>query len=142
MNEIQDTDVQFIWDLALSSYRTDELNLPVDETGILHLFNSSILLMNSDNQINLTLNGESITNEIDGQTIDMKPFQKLMLSQYLVLSLLQNQLFYTQSEKDILGRDFVARNVAAKIVSLTAQVQEQILKIERTKKNNMDGWEF
>ncbi|MDO7864890.1 hypothetical protein Q5427_11375 [Brochothrix thermosphacta] len=142
MNEIQDTDVQFIWDLALSSYRTDELNLPVDETGILHLFNSSILLMNSDNQINLTLNGESITNEIDGQTIDMKPFQKLMLSQYLVLSLLQNQLFYTQSEKDILGRDFVARNVAAKIVSLTAQVQEQTLKIERTKKNNMDGWEF
>lgn len=142
MNEIQDTDVQFIWDLALSSYRTDELNLPVDETGILHLFNSSILLMNSDNQINLTLNGESITNEIDGQTVDMKPFQKLMLSQYLVLSLLQNQLFYTQSEKDILGRDFVARNVAAKIVSLTAQVQEQTLKIERTKKNNMDGWEF
>lgn len=142
MNEIQDTDVQFIWDLALSSYRTDELNLPVDETGVLHLFNSSILLMNSDNQINLTLNGESITNEIDGQTIDMKPFQKLMLSQYLVLSLLQNQLFYTQSEKDILGRDFVARNVAAKIVSLTAQVQEQTLKIERTKKNNMDGWEF
>ena len=98
--------------------------------------------MNSDNQINLTLNGESITNEIDGQTVDMKPFQKLMLSQYLVLSLLQNQLFYTQSEKDILGRDFVARNVAAKIVSLTAQVQEQTLKIERTKKNNMDGWEF
>lgn len=142
MNEIQDTDVQFIWDLALSSYRTDELNLPVDETGVLHLFNSSILLMNSDNQINLTLNGESITNEIDGQTVDMKPFQKLMLSQYLVLSLLQNQLFYTQSEKDILGRDFVARNVAAKIVSLTAQVQEQALKIERTKKNNMDGWEF
>lgn len=142
MNEIQDTDVQFIWDLALSSYRTDELNLPVDETGVLHLFNSSILLMNSDNQINLTLNGESITNEIDGQTVDMKPFQKLMLSQYLVLSLLQNQLFYTQSEKDILGRDFVARNVAAKIVSLTAQVQEQTLKIERTKKNNMDGWEF
>lgn len=142
MNEIQDTDVQFIWDLALSSYRTDELNLPVDETGVIHLFNSSILLMNSDNQINLTLNGESITNEIDGQTVDMKPFQKLMLSQYLVLSLLQNQLFYTQSEKDILGRDFVARNVAAKIVSLTAQVQEQTLKIERTKKNNMDGWEF
>lgn len=142
MNEIQDTDVQFIWDLALSSYRTDELNLPVDETGVLHLFNSSILLMNSDNQINLTLNDESITNEIDGQTVDMKPFQKLMLSQYLVLSLLQNQLFYTQSEKDILGRDFVARNVAAKIVSLTAQVQEQTLKIERTKKNNMDGWEF
>lgn len=142
MSEIQDTDVQFIWDLALSSYRTDELNLPVDETGVLHLFNSSILLMNSDNQINLTLNGESITNEIDGQTVDMKPFQKLMLSQYLVLSLLQNQLFYTQSEKDILGRDFVARNVAAKIVSLTAQVQEQTLKIERTKKNNMDGWEF
>lgn len=142
MNEIQDTDVQFIWDLALSSYRTDELNLPVDETGVLHLFNSSILLMNSDNQINLTLNGESITNQIDGQTVDMKPFQKLMLSQYLVLSLLQNQLFYTQSEKDILGRDFVARNVAAKIVSLTAQVQEQTLKIERTKKNNMDGWEF
>lgn len=139
------SDVQTIWDLALASFNTDDVNLPIDETGILKLFESVTYEMSSNARLSDSyevFTNENIMKQLEnGLLSPLSKWEKYLFSLFIIKRLHQNTLTLILTEKDIQVRDFTVKNVTAKIAELRNSINDLEIRIMSTIQANLNSWE-
>ncbi|MEX0595713.1 MAG: hypothetical protein WD512_04365 [Candidatus Paceibacterota bacterium] len=112
-----------IWELFLTNCKTTDINLPQSEDKIKKTINSAVMLMNNQIRSEIVCDDVGETLSLFSEGLDED--KRLILSQFIRLVFLKNELSYFVTMFQPFQKDIGVRNFATQLRVLESSVTNQ-----------------